>query len=368
MLRLLNMIVVAVLVLAAAWVYEIKYASTQQAERVAKLRIEIRQERDAIAALRAEWAALTNPDRIQRLALRYLHLRPVEALQFDKLDGLPERPPEIVPPGTDRSDRRDHRKHGGRRAEDRLRPATDGTTMTTIPTQPTPQAAPGRAVAPPAAARAPLWPQCRPCGEIARARRAGNDRLRASIFTIIAGRLVYFTVAGPHIIRKVGNGDAVATARPNILDRNGDILATDIRAPSLFGEPRKIIDADEAAELLTAVLPDLDVTELRERLSSRRGFVWLRREISPKQRADIMRLGIPGIGFLSENKRVYPNGAEVSHVIGHVNIDNQGIAGMERWLDVRGLADLHKAGFASDRAARADRACGRPPRAACAAR
>lgn len=100
MLRLLNMMVVAILVLAAAWVYEIKYASTQQAERVAKLRIEIRQERDAIAALRAEWAALTNPDRIQRLALRHLHLRPIEALQFDKLDGLPERPPEIVPPGT----------------------------------------------------------------------------------------------------------------------------------------------------------------------------------------------------------------------------------------------------------------------------
>lgn len=100
MLRLINMIVVAVLVLAAAWVYEIKYASTRQAERVAKLRIEIRKERDAIAALRAEWAALTNPDRIQRLALRYLHLKPVDALQFDKLDNLPERPPEIVPPGT----------------------------------------------------------------------------------------------------------------------------------------------------------------------------------------------------------------------------------------------------------------------------
>src|SRR5262249_38353021 len=53
------------------------------------------------------------------------------------------------------------------------------------------------------------------------------------------------------------------------------------------------------------------------------------------------------LGFLSENKRVYPNGAEVSHLIGHVNIDNQGIAGMEKWLDGHGLADLHRAGFAS---------------------
>jgi cell division protein FtsI (penicillin-binding protein 3) len=143
--------------------------------------------------------------------------------------------------------------------------------------------------------------------------------------------------------------DAVATARPDILDRNGDILATDVKAASLFGEPRKIIDVDEAVELLTAVLPDLDAVELRERLSSRKGFVWLKREITPKQQQEIHGLGIPGIGFLTENRRVYPNGAEVSHLIGHVNIDNQGIAGIEKWLDARGLADLHMAGFATDR-------------------
>jgi cell division protein FtsI (penicillin-binding protein 3) len=60
-------------------------------------------------------------------------------------------------------------------------------------------------------------------------------------------------------------------------------------------------------------------------------------------------LGVTGVGFLPENRRVYPNGAEVSHIIGHVNIDNQGIAGIEKWLDTRGLADLHLAGLASDR-------------------
>ncbi|MCC7348384.1 MAG: penicillin-binding protein 2, partial [Variibacter sp.] len=72
-------------------------------------------------------------------------------------------------------------------------------------------------------------------------------------------------------------------------------------------------------------------------------------EITARQQQDIHRLGIPGIGFLRENKRTYPNGAIVSHVIGHVNIDNQGIAGIERWLDRSGLADLHMAGFATDR-------------------
>ena len=81
--------------------------------------------------------------------------------------------------------------------------------------------------------------------------------------------------------------DAVATARPDILDRNGEILATDVRTPSLFGEPHRIIDVDEAAELLTAVVPDLDAPELRERLASKRRFVWLKREITPQAaRAD----------------------------------------------------------------------------------
>ncbi len=69
----------------------------------------------------------------------------------------------------------------------------------------------------------------------------------------------------------------------------------------------------------------------------------------PSSASEIHRLGLPGIGFLPENKRVYPNGAEVSHLIGHVNIDNQGIAGIEKWLDRRGLADLHLAGLATDR-------------------
>src|SRR6516164_521605 len=169
-------------------------------------------------------------------------------------------------------------------------------------------------------------------------------------YAVIGGRLVMFAAAlDGHVARRAIAADAVATARPDILDRNGEILATDVRAPSLFGEPQRIIDVDEASELLTAVMPDIDAAELRARLASKRRFVWLKREITPEQRAQIYRLGIPGIGFLPENKRIYPNGAEVSHLIGHVNIDNQGIAGIEKWLDARGLADLHLAGLATDR-------------------
>ena len=171
----------------------------------------------------------------------------------------------------------------------------------------------------------------------------------AAIFSVIAVRLVVFaTVSDGHGGRRSVTQDAVATARPDILDRNGEILATDVKTPSLFAEPRKIIDVDEAVELLTAVLPDLDTNEVRERLSSKRGFVWLKRDITPEQQQQIHRLGIPGVGFLPENKRVYPNGSIVSHEIGYVNIDNQGIAGIEKWLDGQGLAALHMAGLATD--------------------
>jgi cell division protein FtsI (penicillin-binding protein 3) len=172
----------------------------------------------------------------------------------------------------------------------------------------------------------------------------------AVIYCVIGGRIVMLAMApDTHPARRGNAHDAVATARPDIVDRNGEMLATDIKTPSLFAEPRKLIDADEAGELLTGVLPDLDNKETRTRLASKKGFVWLKREITPKQQHDIHRLGIPGVGFLRENKRVYPNSSIVSHVIGHVNVDNQGIAGLERWLDSRGLADLHLAGLAVDR-------------------
>jgi len=99
--RLLNLGVIAALVLAAAYVYDIKYQSTLRAERVAKLRHEIQRERDAIASLRAEWARLGSPQRIQALAQRHLELKPLQTQQIDSFDSLPMRPPRIVQPPSD---------------------------------------------------------------------------------------------------------------------------------------------------------------------------------------------------------------------------------------------------------------------------
>ena len=96
--RLLHLIVIAVLVSAAVHVYKIKFDSTVQAERLAKLRTDLHRVHDATAALRAQWGQLDSPARIQGLVERHLALKPIDALQFDSLDRLPERPASPVPP------------------------------------------------------------------------------------------------------------------------------------------------------------------------------------------------------------------------------------------------------------------------------
>lgn len=165
----------------------------------------------------------------------------------------------------------------------------------------------------------------------------------AGLFAVLAGRLVMLGIQpeqerGP---RRAASNE-IGTIRPDIVDRNGEILATDITMVSVFAEPRNVIDPDEATELLTAVFPDLDATKLRNELSTDRGFIWVKREITPRQQAEVHALGIPGLGFVPENKRVYPNGVAAAHVLGFANIDNVGIAGIEQWIDREGL--VHRGG------------------------
>jgi hypothetical protein len=99
-LRVLNFVVIGALVLAAAYVYRIKYEATAQAERLAKLRDEVRHDRDKIAALRAQWGELDDPARIEALAKRFLKLKPIAVTQFDSLDHLPDQPPDYMRPGS----------------------------------------------------------------------------------------------------------------------------------------------------------------------------------------------------------------------------------------------------------------------------
>jgi cell division protein FtsI (penicillin-binding protein 3) len=166
----------------------------------------------------------------------------------------------------------------------------------------------------------------------------------ALAYLVLVGRLVMFGLMPP-AAAGADPAASVATGRPDLVDRNGEVLATDIKMASLFAEPRNILDPDEATELISSVLPDLDAAATRKKLSGDNGFVWLKREITPAQQDAIHTLGIPGIGFLRENKRFYPGGPSAAHLMGLVNIDNQGIAGIEKYVDDHGLRDLHVAGF-----------------------
>ncbi|MBA4224769.1 MAG: penicillin-binding protein, partial [Methylobacterium sp.] len=169
----------------------------------------------------------------------------------------------------------------------------------------------------------------------------------SGLFLAIVGRLVMLgAFPSDQVGLRRATSNAISAARPDILDRNGIQLATDIRTVSVFAEPRNILDKDEATELLTAVLPDLNAKELRDKLGTKKGFVWIKREITPRQQAEVHRLGIPGVGFVPENKRVYPNGNVAAHVLGFANVDNIGIAGIEKYIDSQGLQDLNGAGFA----------------------
>ncbi|MEM8664995.1 MAG: penicillin-binding transpeptidase domain-containing protein, partial [Pseudomonadota bacterium] len=170
----------------------------------------------------------------------------------------------------------------------------------------------------------------------------------ALIYGLIGARLVAIgmepqqVASGPALSPQ----DEVQASRPDIVDRNGEVLATDLATASLFAEPRNIADVDEAVEGLTSVLPELDLGSLRNDLASDRGFVWLKREIPARVRERVHDLGLPGVGFLTETRRFYPGGAAVGHIVGHVNVDNAGIAGLEKSIDGTGLNALQAAGFA----------------------
>jgi len=170
----------------------------------------------------------------------------------------------------------------------------------------------------------------------------------ALIYLAIFARLVQYGLSDPIALASIIDSTAAVASRPDIVDRNGQLLATDLRTMSLYAEPRRIVDADEAVEKLATVIPNLDWSDTHKKLQSGSAFQWLKRQLTPRQQSDILALGIPGIGFRPENRRFYPGGPTASHILGHVNIDNQGLAGMERYIDQQGLADLRAAGLTGD--------------------
>jgi cell division protein FtsI (penicillin-binding protein 3) len=172
--------------------------------------------------------------------------------------------------------------------------------------------------------------------DVARNRLIVAGALFAVAFAVIGGRLIQLSVfhpaAEPTLARERAP-ESVLSGRADITDRNGVLLATSLATASLYADPKKVIDVNDAAARLVKALPDLGEATVRAKLRSKRRFVWLRRHLTPDQQYEINRLGIPGIDFQREERRVYPLGRLAGHVLGHTDVDNRGIAGVEGYFD-----------------------------------
>jgi len=153
------------------------------------------------------------------------------------------------------------------------------------------------------------------------------------LFSVIGARMVQIALFAPESRSGAGLVAVTPSGRPDILDRNGTILATDLYVASVYADPRDVWDARETARALATVFPDLDEADVADKLSAKTAFVWIRRDITPRQHAAVHELGLPGINFRQELKRVYPNGRSAAHVLGFVDVDNKGLAGIEQAID-----------------------------------
>lgn len=172
-----------------------------------------------------------------------------------------------------------------------------------------------------------------------------------SAFLAVAGQLVRLASSGQTDF-SVSMSEPIARtfSRPDIVDRNGRLLATDVEAHSLYADPALVLDRDEVAEKLSQIFPDLDDAELRRNLADKsRRFVWVRRGLGPAMAQRVHDLGLPGLAFRRELKRVYPAGTLAGHVLGSVNIDNKGIDGIERHLDDTGGVEATAGAMKSER-------------------
>lgn len=174
--------------------------------------------------------------------------------------------------------------------------------------------------------------------EQARNRLMVTAAVIALAFTTIGLRLVDATLlregAEPRQT-KAAEAGTLPVGRADIVDRNGNLLATSLATASLYADPKLVIDPREAAKKLVAVLPDLDYADLVQKLSADKRFVWIRRNLPPRQQYLVHRQGIPGVYFEREERRFYPAGNLTAHVVGFTGVDNSGLAGIERFFDKR---------------------------------
>ena len=155
-------------------------------------------------------------------------------------------------------------------------------------------------------------------------------------FAAIGVRLVDLTVfqaGGEPRLAQIEPNPEVASGRADIVDRNGILLATSLPTASLFADPSAVLNAQEVADKLITELPELNRQELLGKLKTKSRFVWITRNLTPKQHYKVNRLGLPGLGFQRGERRVYPHGRLAAHALGLTDVDGRGIAGLEQKFD-----------------------------------
>ncbi len=155
-------------------------------------------------------------------------------------------------------------------------------------------------------------------------------------YMLIGGRLVDVMLFREASKQQTAMEQPTAVShRADICDRNGAVLATDLVTASVYANPKVILNAKDAAEKLSKLLPEVGFDVLYQRLSSQKGFIWIARHIAPKLQQAINQLGIPGVYLQKDHRRVYPYGNLVSHVLGYCGVDRNGLAGFEKSYDMQ---------------------------------
>jgi cell division protein FtsI (penicillin-binding protein 3) len=152
-------------------------------------------------------------------------------------------------------------------------------------------------------------------------------------FCVVAGRLVGLSIADGGMASVADTHPSFHVARADIVDRNGVLLATSLPTASLYADPKDVLDAKDTVEKLRRVFPDLPAATLLSRLQQDGRFIWIRRNLTPREQYEVNQLGLPGLDFIEEERRVYPQGSVAAHVLGFADIDGNGLAGIERAFD-----------------------------------
>ncbi len=172
--------------------------------------------------------------------------------------------------------------------------------------------------------------------ETARHRLVATGAIFVMLFVAVALRMGYVSLlrdSGEPTQRVAVRGGTIQSDRADIVDRNGVVLATSVPVMSAFVNPRLLLDTADAARKIVSALPEFKYEEMKERLDADRSFIWIKRGMTPREYNLVNRLGIAGLEFQGEERRIYPQGSTGAHVIGYDNIDNNGLAGVERYFD-----------------------------------